>query len=213
MDIFGPEWADHASKIAGAWRDCVAAEDLVLLCGDLSWAMRLPEAQPDLDFIESLPGTKYFIRGNHDYWFGAPSRVRRAIGPSMHLIRFDAAVHEGVGICGVRGWISPRHPDYDAAEDERHWQRAITRLRLSLDALGALDWDVAVAMFHYPPRDSGAETELTEMIRDAGVRWCVYGHLHGEDAARAFEGEADGVRYLCVSVDHIGFRPRLLFET
>ncbi|MHC4788491.1 MAG: metallophosphoesterase [Planctomycetota bacterium] len=212
MDIFGPAWVDHQEKIERNWRAAVAPEDLVLICGDLSWAIGLEAARPDLDFIDSLPGVKYFIRGNHDYWFSSPTQVRRALGPSMHLIRFDAAVHRGVGVCGVRAWPWPGHPEYDPAEDQRHWSRALIRLGLSLDALRALQWEVAVAMFHYPPRDHAHATELSRMIAEAGVRYCIYGHLHGEDAAHAFEAEVDAVLYRCVSADRLEFRPALLLE-
>jgi hypothetical protein len=212
MDVFGPEWAGHAEKLELNWRAVVGAHDLVLLCGDLSWAMRLNEARPDLDFVDGLPGVKYFIQGNHDYWFSSPGRVRAALGESMHLIRFDAAVHKGVGICGVRGWLWPGSPDYKPEEDGRHWKRAVERLRLSLNALRALEWDVAVSMFHFPPRGAADETELSAMIRDAGVRHCIYWHLHGPDAARAFEGEAGGMLYRCVSADRVNFTPVLLFE-
>jgi len=212
MDVFGPEWAGHPDKIAGNWRACVGPDDLVLLAGDLSWAMTLDEARPDFGFIEALPGTKYFIRGNHDYWYAGPSKVRAALGPTTHTLRFDAVSVGGVAICGVRGWVAPGRPDFDPAEDERHWRREIARLELSLRALGGLEWDVAVAMFHLPPRDADGGTRLTELISAAGVRHCVYGHLHGEAAAEAFEGEADGVCYRCVSADHIGFAPVLLFE-
>jgi hypothetical protein len=212
MDVFGPEWADHQEKIESNWRATVGAGDVVLLCGDLSWAMRLEEARPDLEFIGSLPGVKYFIRGNHDFWFAGPSKVRAAVDDSMRLIRFDAAVERGVGICGVRGWTHPGHPEHDPDGDGPHWRRAVQRLRLSLDALAELDWDVAVAMFHFPPRGTDAETELTGMIAEAGVRWCVYGHVHGADAEGAPEGELDGVVYRCVSADHADFRPLLLLE-
>jgi len=36
----------------------VAAEDVLLLPGDLSWAMRRDEALPDLAFLAALPGVK-----------------------------------------------------------------------------------------------------------------------------------------------------------
>jgi len=212
MDVFGPRWADHAARIERNWRRVVRSEDLVLLPGDLSWAMRLEEALPDLALIESLPGTKFFIRGNHDYWLSSPAKVRAALGPSMHLVRFDAHVFSGVGICGVRGWPWPGHPEYDPREDERHWLRAVARLRLSLDALSSLDWACAVAMFHYPPLDAECSSELCEMVRLAGVRHVVYGHLHGDGLAAAFDGERDGVAYRCVSADRIGFEPALLFQ-
>ena len=212
MDVFGPQWADHAAKTEANWRAAVGDDDLVLLCGDLSWALRLPEAQPDLDFIDSLPGVKYFVRGNHDYWFSSPGKVRAALGDSVHLIRFDAAARGGVGICGVRAWVWPGHPDYQPERDGKHWRRALTRMRLSVDALASLDWDVAVAMVHYPPRSHDRPTELSEMIGGAGVAHCIYGHLHGADAAGALAGEVDGVAYRCVSADHVGFAPALLFE-
>lgn len=212
MDVFGPQWAGHADKIKDNWLAAISQDDLVLLPGDLSWAMRLQEALPDLRLIEALPGTKYFIRGNHDYWFSTSAKVRAALGPSIRLVRFDAHVCGGLGICGVRGWLWPGHPDYDPDQDKKHWRRAVERLRLSLDALGGLDWHAAVAMFHYPPLDCEHTTELCEMIRRAGVRYVVYGHLHGEGAGAAFDGERDGVLYRCVSADHIGFAPLLLLE-
>mgnify|MGYP006294446693 CR=1 FL=1 len=212
MDVFGPEWADHPRKIARNWKDAVGEEDVVLLPGDLSWAMKLAEALPDLEFIEGLPGTKYFIRGNHDFWFSSPSKVRGALGPSTRLIRFDARVHGGVGICGVRGWLPPFSPEFDPEEDEKHWDRAIQRLELSLKELEKLDWDRAVAMFHYPPLDRQHTTALCTMVAEVGVDLAVYGHLHGGDAREAFEGEREGVTYRCVSADRLGFEPLMLFE-
>jgi len=213
MGVFGPDWDNHQTKLQRNWRRAVAEDDLVLICGDLSWAMKLEEARADLDLIDSLPGVKYFIRGNHDYWYSSPGKVRAALGGTMRLIRFDAAVHNGVGICGVRGWRPPWHPQYREEEDAGHWQRSMLRLRMSLDALAELDWDVAVAMFHHPPRSESEGSALSRMIQAAGVRHCIYGHLHGDEAARAFEGVRGGVNYRCVSADRIGFAPRLLFES
>jgi len=212
MDVFGPQWAGHAERIEQGWRRVVSDDDLVLLPGDLSWAMRLNDALPDLRRIEALPGEKFFINGNHDYWYSAPSKVRAALGPRMRLIRNDAQAFGGVGVCGVRGWAWPGHPDFKPGEDEKHWLRAVQRLALSLEALARLEWDVAVAMFHYPPLDATQASELCEMVRAAGVRWAVYGHLHAEALAGAFEGERDGVVYRCVSADRIGFQPAELFE-
>jgi len=212
MDVFGPEWANHAVRLEQNWRRLVGEGDLVLLPGDLSWAMKLQEAVPDLRLIESLPGVKFFLQGNHDFWFGSPSKVRRALGPSMRLVRFDAHVFGGVGVCGVRGWPWPGQPEYDPLVDEKHWLRTQERLRLSLDALARLQWDTAVAMFHYPPLDAERTSALCDMVRGAGVRWAVYAHLHGQAAANAFEGERDGVTYRCVSADRLGFEPLVLFE-
>jgi hypothetical protein len=213
MDVFGPEWADHEKRIEENWSNTVAADDVVLLAGDLSWAMNLEEARPDLEFIDSLPGRKYFIRGNHDYWCSRPGKVRNALGPSMHLIRFDAALDHSLGICGVRGWLQPDHPDFDPESDPRYWERERARLDLSLANLRKKDHGPAIAMFHYPPRGARGETLLTEPLAQANVSWCVYGHLHGQEAhARAFEGKAAGVQYICVSADYVDFSPRLICE-
>ena len=48
--------------------------------------------------------------------------------------------------------------------------------------------------------------------REAGVRHVVYGHLHGEVAGWAFEGERDGLTSRCTSADHLNFAPANLFQ-
>lgn len=59
MDIFGPEWENHAEKLKKEWEDTITAEDVVIINGDISWALKLPEAMADLDFIHDLPGKKF----------------------------------------------------------------------------------------------------------------------------------------------------------
>jgi predicted phosphohydrolase len=71
MDIFGREWIDHSRKIKEAWLRLVANDDVVLIPGDISWAMGLEDAYEDLADILTLPGEKIFIRGNHDYWWSS----------------------------------------------------------------------------------------------------------------------------------------------
>ena len=90
MDIFGAHWERHFERIAQDWRARVAVEDVVLLPGDLSWAMTLGEAREDLDAIGALPGRKLLLRGNHDYWWSSISRVRDALAPGMFAIQNDA---------------------------------------------------------------------------------------------------------------------------
>jgi len=212
MEVFGPEWEDHRGKLERNWWRVVGPQDVVLLCGDLSWAMRLGEARADLEFIGSLPGTKYFIRGNHDFWFGGAARVRAALGESVRLVHLDAHVQGGVGICGGRGWVWPGHEEFDAQRDGKHWRRAQIRLGFSLKALAGLRWDVAVAMLHYPPLSAVHTSELCHMISSAGVSYCAYAHVHGQAARDAFEGERDGVQYRCVSADRVDFTPALICE-
>ena len=58
MDVFGSLWENHAEKIEEYWNYMVDPEDTVVVPGDISWAMTLPEALSDFQFLEALPGRK-----------------------------------------------------------------------------------------------------------------------------------------------------------
>ena len=53
MSIFGENWINHHKKIEENWKSTVTDNDTVLIPGDISWAMTLKEAMPDLEFINS----------------------------------------------------------------------------------------------------------------------------------------------------------------
>ena len=44
MDVFGTKWDNHFAQIQTAWTEKVRSEDVVLIPGDISWAMRLSDA-------------------------------------------------------------------------------------------------------------------------------------------------------------------------
>jgi len=207
MDVFGPKWANHAERLAAAWRRVVGPDDLVLVPGDISWAMKLDEALPDLRFLDALPGTKLLLKGNHDYWWTSRGKVEKVLPPTLRLLQNDAFdAGGGVGIVGSRGWVPPGFPKARES-DEKIYARELHRLELSLQAAGDR-FDTLVAMTHYPPlyRDLG-ETGFVPLLRAAGVRVCVYGHLHGPNQRVAVEGERDGIVYRLVAADAIGFCP------
>ena len=66
MEVFGDSWIRHAEKIADNWKAVVGDKDTVLIPGDISWALRMDDADVDLKFIRGLPGNKILSRGNHD---------------------------------------------------------------------------------------------------------------------------------------------------
>ncbi len=109
MDPFGPDWKDHAAKIKTSWDGQVSPEDLVLIPGDISWAMRLAEAMPDLQWIHERPGTKVIIKGNHDYWWGSLKKVREALPRSIHAIQNDAICFGDIAIGGAKLTDSPEY--------------------------------------------------------------------------------------------------------
>jgi predicted phosphohydrolase len=151
MDVFGDHWAGHADKMAAAWDAQVSEDDVVLCPGDLSWAMRLDQAAADLAWIGERPGLKVLGRGNHDYWWSAIGKVRKALPERCVALQNDAVDVGSAVVAGSRCWAAPGALDYSEA-DEKIYQREIGRLRLSLEAGKKLAGDrPLIAAIHYPP--------------------------------------------------------------
>ena len=205
MDIFGDHWANHFDRISQDWRERVGESDVVLLPGDLTWAMHLEEALEDIRRVGELPGRKLLLRGNHDYWWSAIGRVRRALPEGMFAIQNDCIQLDGILFAGTRGWTIPagEHPDLD---DVRIYQRERMRLEMSLKEARRRDAEAPlVAMLHYPPRIE-CDAGFTDILARYGVSDCVYGHLHGAGLYSAIRGERDGLRYYQVSCDGLDFK-------
>lgn len=207
MDVFGPDWANHAGRIAENWRAVVRDDDLVLVPGDLSWALKLDRAKPDLDWITALPGEKVFVKGNHDYWWSSLTKVRGAVGPRMHFLQNGVcAVFGSSAVAGTRLWefdevVWPPAPDDEepagspkegAGENlsdigmgkgpeinaDKVRARELDRLRNSLAALPS-EAVHRIAMLHYPPLGSdGRPTSITAILDEYSIDLCVFGHLH-----------------------------------
>ena len=213
MDIFGSHWERHFERIIESWRAAVTENDLVLLPGDTSWAMRLEDARQDLNAIGELPGKKILIRGNHDYWWGSVSRVREALPEGMYALQNDCIRMDGYVIAGTRGWILPQ--EGVEAEDIKIFRRECARLRLSLESAQKkrAEGDRLICMLHYPPLTDGMrDTEMTRILEEFKVDHVVYGHLHGSALSGAFRGENGGVRYHQVSCDGLGFNIHTVIE-
>ncbi|MEM8884048.1 MAG: metallophosphoesterase [Planctomycetota bacterium] len=210
MDIFGPAWEGHAERLREQWAEVVADDDWVLVPGDISWAMKLDEVAADLAFLAALPGRKILLKGNHDYWWTSRGKVEAILPPRMRLLQNDFVdLGDGIGVVGTRGWQPPDAPRA-TEQDGKIYAREIQRLALSIEAAGDR-FDRLIAMLHYPPIYTGfGETEFVPLLREAGVRVCLYGHLHGRDHRYAFQGERDGIRYQFVAADFLAFRPALV---
>ncbi len=220
MDVFGERWRNHPQRIAAAWRERVADDDVVLLAGDNSWALKLPEALVDLQWIAELPGHKILTKGNHDYWWDAARKRRAELPASITLVEADAVVCGGWVLCGTRAWLTPGHPTFDPAADERIYNRELGRLQRALAAAHRLSASGSGAklpigaLLHYPPfYPDGRPTRFAEMLSEAGVAFCVYGHLHRRaDWNVAVQGERSGVRYHLTSGDFLNFVPSLIVD-
>lgn len=202
MNIFGEVWDDYLGVIAESWNEKVGKDDVVLIAGDISWAMKMNEVQPDLDYIAGFPGKKIIIKGNHDYWWSSLSVLRSILPPDMYALQNDALKIENVVFCGSRGWLCPEDCLTDA--DKKIYARELIRMRLSLEYAQKLrtSEDKLVVMTHYPPfnfrQDDSPMTELFEQFHADAV---VYGHLHGKNARAIPEFEKKGVTYYLTSCD------------
>jgi uncharacterized protein len=212
MEIFGAHWENHWSRISAAWRECVREQDLVLLPGDISWAMHMEDALIDLDSIGAMPGIKLLLRGNHDYWWSSLNKVRSILPPNMFALQNDSFVYRGQAICGSRGWVVPGSGPFES-DDVKLYSREVNRLHLSLQDAKKKQVPVAVVMMHFPPiNEKKEENGFTELFSLFGVKRVLYGHLHGKALQMAFEGEQNGVRYEAVSCDHLNFKPKLILS-
>ena len=209
MDVFGAGWADHVNRLREGWQDTVGEEDLVLVPGDISWGLRLEEAEADIAFIHSLKGAKILLRGNHDYWWTGYSKVKSILPPDIRAVQNNALVWNGAVIGGTRGWNTPLNPDFSEGADRKIFEREKQRMDMSLRAMDGQDGELRLFMLHYPPfNEKGEPTDFAGILRGRGIGHCVYGHLHGRSCLGGFEGVYEGTEYHLTSADHLRFVPK-----
>lgn len=202
MDVFGENWIGHVEKIKKDWKEKVKEDDLVLLPGDLSWAMNLKDMIEDFKFLEELPGKKLLLKGNHDYWWTTLKSMRSFLKENdfktIDFIYNNSYLYNAYIIAGSRGWSA-----VDCKENEKMLNREKIRLELSLeDGIRNFGEDKPIIIcMHYPPAN-----EFVEIIKRYNVKILVYGHLHGESQKEALEGNINGIEYNMVSCDYTDFK-------
>lgn len=205
MDVFGENWEDHEEEIFENWRDIVKDGDLVLLPGDISWALKLDEAYNDLVKIDELPGRKIISKGNHDYWWGSQKKMRELNLETIKFLHNNSYIYNNIGIAGTRGWRSEDAEGFDS-HDEKIFQRELNRLDLSLSSIRK-KVDLKIVMIHYPPFNMGAiPNAFVDLMEEYNVDICIYGHLHAEGHRHVVEGNIQGIEFYCVSSDYIEFK-------
>ncbi|MBE7076932.1 MAG: hypothetical protein E7374_03455 [Clostridiales bacterium] len=205
MDIFGPSWVGYIDKIVENWNEIVDEDDIVVLAGDLSWAMKLEDVVPDFDFLHKLKGKKIIVRGNHDYWWSSLNKVRSSLPESIVALQNDAVKIGNYIFCGNRGWQIPEGK-FDTEENRKLYARELIRLDLSLKNAMKLKKDNEKIVFvtHFPPFNNKREpSEYTKKLTEAGVDIVIFGHLHGYVNPKMIYNEIDGVKYYLTSCDAV----------
>ena len=209
MEIFGCCWENYWELIESDWRKKVAPDDIVLIPGDISWAMRLEDALPDIKQFSALNGKKIILRGNHDYWWAAISKVRAALPQNTYALQNDCFKFGNVIVCGSRCWTCPGSTGFDEKEDRRIYEREVLRLEMSFAAAAKLreKGDKLICMTHFPPFNVNREDSgFTKLIASNNADAVVYGHLHGKDARADLVLNKFGTTFYLASTDLTGHK-------
>ena len=212
MDIFGDNWTKHEEKIKKDWNEKVKEEDLVVLPGDFSWATYIEDTIPDFEYLNSLPGKKIMLKGNHDYWWTTVTSMRKFLKENnfqnIDFLYNNSFEYENKILCGTRGWSL-----VDEEIDEKLINRELGRLELSLqDGAKKVGENKEIIVFmHYPPITknkilSEEEMKFIELMKKYNVKRCYYGHLHGNSIYDAVEGKIQGIELKLVSADGLDFK-------
>ena len=207
MDVFGGRWENYMEKIREGF-STLTAEDVAVLCGDVSWGMQLRDCLADFQYIHELfPGKKIILKGNHDYWWATATKVSQFFAAhgldTIELLHNNCHFYEDVAICGTRGWFYEE--ETGGEHDKKILNRELGRLETSLKAAGERE---KLCFLHYPPRYKDYVCdEMVELLAHYGVKQCFYGHIHGTGGRFAVEGPVGGISYTMVSADHLQFSP------
>ena len=210
MDIFGERWTNHVEKLTKNWNETVSEIDIVVIPGDISWAINFDEAKADFDYINKLNGTKIISKGNHDYWWSTLSKLNAFLAEnSFDTIKFLHNNHYPYGkygICGTRGWINENSVPADAKVLAREAQRLEASIKSALN-----DNLEPIVFLHYPPVfGNESNYDILDVMYKYNVKECYYGHLHGNAHKYAICGEREGINFNLIAADFVQFCPKLV---
>lgn len=219
MDIFGARWTDYMTKIKKHWSSVVTDDDVVIVPGDISWAIDYNEAVEDFKFINSLPGKKLIGKGNHDYWWGTMTKNRSFVSSqgfdTIDFLYNNAYKIEDYIVCGTRGWYVDeklQSGNTKNVEYEKIVAREAQRLKMSLDYAKKLQEnnEEILVFFHFPPVFNGFVCEeLIEILLQYGIKHCYFGHIHGVyNIPRCFDYK--GISFTIISSDYCNFVPMIV---
>lgn len=208
MNIFGDNWTNHFDKIKKNWLNMISENDYVLLCGDLSWAMNLKDAQKDLNWVNSLPGTKILIKGNHDFWWSGIHKLN-SLYTKMIFLQNNYIPFKDFAICGSRG-INIELNDEDAQKHQKILEREKIRMKLSLESAKKDGFKKFIYMIHYPPfvtnKDCYNKNTFLNILNEYNIHTVVYGHIHS-NFPKFLNTNINNTNYMLTSCDYLNFSP------
>ncbi|MDR0944517.1 MAG: metallophosphoesterase [Ruminococcus sp.] len=205
-------WENWMERLRENWCNTVKPDDTAVIAGDIAWAIRIEDEIPVFEFLNSLPGTKILLKGNHDLWWENIGRMNRIFSEfpsfSLNFLKNNHFVFDNYTICGCTGVDITLN-----CQSEKINSRNLTRLE---NSLRSADKELEpIVFFHFPPLiyiDGKLEicNEIMQIFKKFGVKRCFYGHIHGEDMKFAYDGTYDGVEFKLVAADFVQFMPVLV---
>lgn len=204
MDVFYG-WNNYMERLEANWCRIVTDDDTVVIPGDVSWALKLEDAEKDLLFLDSLPGKKILLKGNHDLWWSTMKKLTEffeKIGIKTVTPIFNSAtVVENRAVCGSRGWFVE-----NGEQNKKIILREAGRLEMSIIEAEKTGYEPLVFL-HYPPVYSDIVCEeIMEVLKKHNITEVYHGHIHGSGLHRAVKS-FDGISFKLVSCDCIDFTP------
>lgn len=174
MTVFGARWQDYEEKLKKNWLSKVKPEDIVILSGDFSWATYLEGSKNDFEFLNSLPGIKYMLKGNHDYWWSTLKSMNEFLAnnkyDNIHFLYNNSYDIGKYVLAGTRYWGY----DENADDNEKIFNREVLRAKLSLDSAVKLAHNKPIIFTtHYPP-----DSRIIDALKDYNIKVWIYGHIH-----------------------------------
>lgn len=221
-------WRDHEKKVKNSCLRSVTDGDTLVLVGDHTWGKNLIECKLDFEYIESLPGKKVLLRGNHDMFWEAKktAELNELFDGRLFFLQNNYYAYKDYALVGTKGFtfegpffLNRRGQIVGWDEDkEKHAQklveRELDRLRSSFDTAYAEGYRKFIMFLHYPPTNIlEEESGFTRIAMEYGVEQVVYAHCHGETRFHdSIEGEHDGIQYSLVSGDYLRWSPKRILD-
>ncbi len=177
MNVFGEKWNDYENRISTDWKNQVKEDDYVIIAGDISWATYLEEALNDFKWIDSLPGKKIILKGNHDYWWETVTKMNNYLhnnGINSIEFLYNNFIETGEYlVCGTRYWAAE-----EGMDNEKIINRELERAKLSLNS--AIKYKEEsncrkpiIMCTHYPP-----DEYILDQLKDYDISLWIYAHIH-----------------------------------
>lgn len=214
MDVFDPIWKNHPKKIKKHWKKHIREDDTVVLTGDHSWGKNLESCEADLAFIESLPGRKILLRGNHDMFWNSKKtgRLNEMFQGRLCFLQNNYFSYGDYALVGTKGYCYEGRESWEQFKKIR--DRELRRLQTSFEAARKAGYEKYLMFLHFPPTSIGEqESGFTRMAKQYGAEQVIYSHCHGRERWQdSFQGMVDGIMYRLVSSDYLRFCPECVLS-